>query len=781
MADPLSFVAAIVALVTTCTQVVRKITKIKQSSSSAPAALHSLAIDCTTTMTVLQRLESLVRLRPQLLAGGGAIGQPGLGDSFKLLVQAISASIGLVSDEVRRISTASKNRQAGVSARAKAKFVWKERLLKDLLGEIREHRSSLSFLLDCVHTESIVKVQIHLEQAGAGADVPPITDTPSADPQPDPLQLNLDRLSLDPQRPAVKVHLPRVLDDPDIRKIIRECRPPVGESYKQYNRKAAEALATAVERKDLGKLRRMLENRRDPDTCLPDSKLTPLHRAIDNGWEEGAFLLAAAGANLNTCNENGHLALLRSTREGFNYYILKLMCELGANVNDRSSNGFTALHCAASVNYDDEVIKVLIAHGADVDCAADDECGWSPLWFAVREGHVGVARKLLDYGCDPNFQSLEGVTPLYSAVEGGPDANMEIIDLLCDSGADPSSTWKGYSILRAAVDAKCSVDVVRKLVATGSDVNEQPDLGLTPLELAAKECPDLVPYLVEHGADVNLKGYNGGLAIHAAVICDAPVSVLECLLKAGSQVDPVDSKGNTPLIIAARQGSTAAVKILIDHGAYVDCVNDEVLTPLAMSVYAKSLDVARLLIDSGADIDVPLFDAGLRVIHIAAEEGENDLIRLLLAHGADVDARSNKNAETPLMYSVMNGNLLTFKFLVESGADPDAQDNMGCAMLLFSVEHPAMLRYLLSLDRFDVNHRDNFGSTALHEAVILKKNEMASARILLQKGAKQFHADECWEEFDPKEGLHRGTPSEIAREMGKTKLAELIEGWKYGS
>jgi len=39
-----------------------------------------------------------------------------------------------------------------MSTMGKAKCVWKEESLKDLAGDIREQRLSLSFLLDCVNT-----------------------------------------------------------------------------------------------------------------------------------------------------------------------------------------------------------------------------------------------------------------------------------------------------------------------------------------------------------------------------------------------------------------------------------------------------------------------------------------------------------------------------------------------------------------------------------------------------------------------------------------------------
>ncbi|CAM1500555.1 Fc.00g097170.m01.CDS01 [Cosmosporella sp. VM-42] len=432
---------------------------------------------------------------------------------------------------------------------------------------------------------------------------------------------------------------------------------------------------SAVENEDYWKLVRRLQDRRHPDTCLPGSNLTPLHRALTKGWFEGALVLVLAGAD-----------------EGFNYNLIKLMCELGADVNASNRFDITALHFAVvRPTKDGDIKKALIAHGSDIDARNSD--GWTPLWDAVADSQLTAARQLLDYGCDPNARNFAEATPLMKAVGNGAQASLEM------RGPD------GFTALHDAVFTRA----------------------------------DVVPYLLEHGADVNVKKNHGAVALHMAAHGGRPVSVLECLLKAGSLVDPVTPTGHTPLFLAAAKGNIEAMKVLIDHGAYLDCEADMGETPLVGAVSFRHFDAARLLIQSGADIDVPAYEIGLRGIHVAAMEGLDDLVRLFLDQGADI-------------------------------------------VVCYAFEQPAMLRFLLSLGLLDVNHQGNHGTTALHHAVISKSgNEMAAARALLQKGARQFLADEYWEDYVSKQGFHKGTPAEVAREMGKTELAELIENWKYDS
>ena len=149
MADPLSLVATILSLVTGCGKVTAVLRDLKQSYSDAPSVLQALAVDCTTTTVVLQRLEHVLRSNPQLLAAPSR-GTQNLKSSFETLVQDISNSIHRLGQEVGHIAIVAKDGSVDMSNSSRAKFMWKEEFLRSSLQEIREYRSALSFLLDCI-------------------------------------------------------------------------------------------------------------------------------------------------------------------------------------------------------------------------------------------------------------------------------------------------------------------------------------------------------------------------------------------------------------------------------------------------------------------------------------------------------------------------------------------------------------------------------------------------------------------------------------------------------
>ena len=164
-------------------------------------------------------------------------------------------------------------------------------------------------------------------------------------------------------------------------------------------------------------------------------------------------------------------------------------------INSTRSSGSTALMMAAfSGNL--ELVQELLSHGAQVDLTIFDVRGRrvmdSALLNAVDEGHLPVARLLLQWGADRTMQYGSGETSVLLVCQSDAECfrrdeqlRVSFLTLLCEEGIDSASSFAvksfllnqcdhgGVSPLLWAVRRGC-LSVVQWLVAMGADAS-QPD------------------------------------------------------------------------------------------------------------------------------------------------------------------------------------------------------------------------------------------------------------------------------------------------------------------
>jgi ankyrin repeat protein len=222
---------------------------------------------------------------------------------------------------------------------------------------------------------------------------------------------------------------------------------------------------------------------------------------------------------------------------------------------------------------------------------------------------------------------------------------------------------------------------VRKLLATGVDVNAAQVDGTTALHWAAYlEDVETVALLVRAGANVNVVNRYGVPPL-AQACTNGNDAIVKLLLEAGADANATMKGGESVLMLAARSGNIEAVAALLTRGAKVDSRDRLGQTALMWAAAEGHTAIVRALIDAGADVDATL-DSGFKAFHFALRGGHLDTVRAFLKAGAYVNAMMQRSAgarrggprgpgASPLMLAVQNGHYELAIALIDAGADPN--------------------------------------------------------------------------------------------------------------
>lgn len=126
--------------------------------------------------------------------------------------------------------------------------------------------------------------------------------------------------------------------------------------------------------------------------------------------------------------------------------------------------------------------------------------------------------------------------------------------------------------------------------------------GFSPIHFVSFKQPlEVVKFLIDSGADVNLRASNGVTPLMAAAGANTP-EVVSYLLKNGARISDRALEGETPLWVAATQNTDPEVfKLLISAGANINAQNKDGASVLAVAVKSHNTTAVLALCDAGAN------------------------------------------------------------------------------------------------------------------------------------------------------------------------------------
>ncbi len=244
----------------------------------------------------------------------------------------------------------------------------------------------------------------------------------------------------------------------------------------------------------------------------------------------------------------------------------------------------------------------------------DEDSGFTYLHIACRLGLTDAARWLLDAGADVDApvalidcedDDEVGATPLLVTLDSIARSRRELVEMLLEAGAN---------LHRADLHGRGAVH-------------------------RALESPELLDFVLERGADPNLRDRNGETPYMRAALMENEEAMARLEEAGASEEGMLDVE----LLTAAADGDPDAVADCLARGADVNYRRDG--TALTAAVGTGNLELIRELLDAGADVDLAETDSeegDFNPLLRAAYDGNAEVVQLLIDAGADLTMTNHR-------------------------------------------------------------------------------------------------------------------------------------------
>lgn len=289
--------------------------------------------------------------------------------------------------------------------------------------------------------------------------------------------------------------------------------------------------------------------------------------------------------------------------------ILPKLKELGVDINAALVEGRTMANMLASrqveqrlsVGYlgediQPEDVKILFAQVFENFSVASMEAlnneGKAAIHLAAENNSFTVIRKMAEMGVNVNLASKasdeEGDRPLHLACK---NQCVEAVKALVEAGAfqslcNEAGETPAHSIFSdyRKFDSKKSFEIIKILDSVDETLGQR---GGTPFLFMLQRNPsnvkEFTEFFLQKGVNVNQVDDKGNtpLLIHAHRACDR--EVMKLLLQAGADINARNQEGNSALIYALKHGYLELARYLIKKGADYNIINEKGETPASIA------------------------------------------------------------------------------------------------------------------------------------------------------------------------------------------------------
>lgn len=148
--DPLSITGTVLSITARCLMTAKALNDLRDKYKGAQITIAALSSECAVIGASLSRIQSLILqdlngLSTQLKF------RPELEGVFDTALTGCVVVFSVLDDEVRKLTASSAaDGSAGLGFRTKARYVWNEATMKDLLSQIRGQQTALTLLIQAL-------------------------------------------------------------------------------------------------------------------------------------------------------------------------------------------------------------------------------------------------------------------------------------------------------------------------------------------------------------------------------------------------------------------------------------------------------------------------------------------------------------------------------------------------------------------------------------------------------------------------------------------------------
>ncbi len=231
---------------------------------------------------------------------------------------------------------------------------------------------------------------------------------------------------------------------------------------------------------------------------------------------------------------------------------VSLWNRLFGNVNE-------SLNRALLIKNKDAAIKALNA-GADPNYIS--RVGTPMILLALNEGWSDVVLLMLKNGLDlKNISYSSRVSGGLLGIALRNNFPRETLKKMVEAGADPNQVGKEILPVVAIVESK---DKLEMLYTLGAKLDVMLPGGNTLLQYyVMRRSPEMVAFLLEHGANPNDGGENGMKPLQLLAMRNDAVPIAQLLIQYGADVHAKNKLGATALIMAQALGNEPLYNYLL--------------------------------------------------------------------------------------------------------------------------------------------------------------------------------------------------------------------------